>query len=190
MSAWAQTLGPKKQEPIHVGISDKKGSAIGLSFIPPDEDGWNTARSGLSVTLNKKEKSNDESSEIEAYLITLDSPVTPISSYIERIKQNTQEGYAQDSRFKIVALEVAQDKNNPQCARLHLLLEDLKPLRTVTHEHKKFSEQYVLSCGLLKNNRVGIEVRYYYRFYEPNKDDQLADKANNIFDTVKIIDDK
>jgi len=158
--------------------------------MPPDEDGWNVKRSGVNVTLSKKEKSEDENSEIEAYLIMLDSPANPISDYVERIKQNTQKGYAQNSKFKITSLEVAEDKNNHQCARVHLLLEDLKPIRTVTHEDKKFSEQYVLSCGLLKNKRVGIEVRYYHRFYEPNKDSQLADKVNNIFATVKILDEK
>lgn len=188
ISTWAQDLQSEKQEPVRIGVSDKQGSAIGLSFMPPDEDGWNMTKTGLNVSLNKKGKSDDENSQIEAYLITLDTPVNPISSFIERIKQNTQDGYAKNSRFRIVSLEVTEDKNNPQCARLHLSLEDLKPVRTVAHEQKKFSEQYALSCGLLKNSRVGIEVRYYYRFYEPNKDSQLADKANKIFATVIIVD--
>ena len=137
-------------------------------------------RTGLDVSLEKKGQSDDENSQIEAYLVTLDTPVNPISGFVERIRQNTQESYAKNSRFKIETLEVTEDKNNLQCARLHLSLEDLKPVRTVANEHKKFSEQYVLSCGLLKNSRVGIEVRYYHRFYEPNKDGHLADKASKI----------
>lgn len=189
-SAWALDLQPKKQEPIIIGISDKQGTAVGFSFMPPDEDGWIMTKNGLSVSLKKQGKSEVENSQIDAYLIILDTPVIPISDYVERIKQNIQKGYAQDNRFKIVSFDVTEDKSNSQCVRLHLLLEVLKPVSIVTHEPKKFIEQYDLSCGLLKNKRVGFEVRYYNRYYEPNKDSQLVEKASNIFSTVKIIDDK
>lgn len=185
--AWAQDL-TKKQEPIRIGISDQQGTSIGLSFIPPGEAGWNITRDGLEVSLRKKGMSEDENSQIEAFLITLDTPAIPIASFIERIRKNAMEGYEKDSRFKVVTLEVTEDRNIHQCARFHVLLEDLKPVRTVAHEHKKFSEQYTLACGLLKNRNVGFEIRYYHRFYESNKDDQLGDKANDIFTTVVIED--
>ncbi len=185
--AWAQDL-TKKQEPIRIGISDQQGTSIGLSFMPPDETGWNITRDGLEVSLRKKGMSEDESSQIEAFLITLDTPAIPIASFIERIRKNTTEGYEKNSRFKVVTLEVTEDRNIHQCARVHVLLEDLKPVRTVAHDQKKFSEQYTLACGLLKNSNVGFEIRYYHRFYEPHKDAQLEGKAHDIFTTVAIED--
>jgi len=186
--AWAQDL-TKKQDPIRIGISDQQGTSIGLSFMPPDDASWNITRDGLEVSLRKKGMSEDENSQIEAFLITLDTPAIPITSFIERIRKNTTEGYEKNSRFKIITLDVTEDSNIHQCARVHVLLEDLKPVRTVAHEHKKFSEQHTLACGLLKNRNVGFEIRYYHRFYEPNKDDQLESKANDIFTTV-VFEDK
>jgi hypothetical protein len=118
----------------------------------------------------------------------LDVPVNPISDYIEQIKKNIQEGYAKNPRFKIKVLETMADPSKPQCVRLHLLLEDTKPVRTVSHEYAKLSEQYVLSCGLLTYKGMGVELRYYDRYYEQNKDNQLAEKANKIFEGVVIGD--
>ncbi len=185
--AWAQDL-TKKQEPIRIGISDQQGTSVGLSFMPPDEVGWSITRNGLEASLKMKGMSDDENSQIEAFLITLDTPVIPIARFIERIRKNVTEGYEKDSRFKVVTLEVTEDRNIHQCARVHMLLEDLKPVRTVAHQHKKFSEQYALACGLLKNSNVGFEIRYYHRFYEPNKDGRLEGKADDIFTTIAIED--
>jgi hypothetical protein len=176
-------------KPLTIGIADKNGGAMGLTFTPPEEDGWKITKSGVSVSLKKNGASADENKEIEAYLMNLDVPINPISGYVEQIKKNTLDGYGNDSRFKILALEVVPDNAKSQCARVHLLLEDKKPLRTVSHEHIKLSEQYVLSCGSLKYKGMGVEVRYYDRYYEPKKDNQLAEKANKIFESV-IIDDK
>jgi hypothetical protein len=70
-----------------------------------------------------------------------------------------------------------------------LLLEVFKPTRTVVHNEVKFSEQYALWCGLSKNDRIGIQVTYFHRYYESNKDSQLADKADALFATVIIVDE-
>jgi hypothetical protein len=189
INAWAENLSLKKQEPIAFGITDKEGGTLGLKFTPPEEDGWNIKRSGTGVSMKKNGESDDENKEIEGYIMRPDAPIDPISGYVEQIKKNVQEGYAKNPRFKIKALETMADPSKPRCIRLHLLLEDTKPVRTVSHEYTKWSEQYVLSCGLLKYKGMGVELRYYDRYYEPNKDNQLAEKANKIFESV-VIDDK
>lgn len=188
-STHADTSQPQKGEPVRIGITDQSGSVLGLSFMPPDENGWDITKSGLSVTLKKSGESADENREIEAYLINLDAPVAPISGYIEKIKKNTQEGYAKNQRFKIRAFEVTEDPRNSQCARVYLLLEDTQPTRTGSTQQKKWSEQHMLSCGSTKYKRMGFEVRYYHRYYEPNKDDQLLNKANKVLESV-VIEDK
>jgi hypothetical protein len=187
--AQAETYQPKKGEPVKIGITDQSGSVLGLSFMPPDESGWEITRSGLSVTLKTNGESAGENREIEAYLINLDAPVSPISGYIERIKKNTQEAYAKNQRFKIKAFDVTEDPKNSQCARVYLLLEDTQPTRTGSNQQRAWSEQHMLSCGSLKYKRMGFEVRYYHRYYELNRDDQLLSKANKVLETV-VIEDK
>ena len=94
-----------------------------------------------------------------------------------------------NTRFNIKDFDVKPDPNHVRCVRMHLLLEDRKPVRTVDHDQKKYSEQYTLSCGLEKHKGMGVELRLYDRYYEQNKDVKLAEVANTLFDSI-VIDDK
>ncbi len=187
VSANADSGDGKESKFVAVGISDKSGSSIALKFIPPDEDGWSMERSGLSVTLQKNTGSDDDSREIEAYLIRLDTPISPMSGYIETIRRNTMEGYASSKQFKVSALEITEEPKDARCARVHLLLEGIQsdPLAQQT----RWSEQYMLSCGLLKHKGLGFELRYYHRYLEPNKDAEFGEKANKLFESVILEDD-
>jgi hypothetical protein len=211
--AYAEPAQHGKIERLRIGIATPNGSATGMSFLPPDEKGWDIKRSGLSVTLKKKGESPDENREIEAYMINLDVPASPISAYIERIKTNTQDAYADDDRYRIAAFEVSEDPKYSLCARVHLLLEDAledelentledrleyrlenaskkpQPMQAGSQQKKIWSEQYMISCGSQKYKRIGFEVRYYHRFYEPNRDAQLLGKANKVLDSI-LIEDK
>ncbi len=171
---------------VGIGISDKSGSSVALRFIPPDEDGWSIERSGLSVTLKKNSGSDSDSREIEAYLIRLDTPISPISNYIETIRRNTVEGYARSNKFKISTLEIAEDPKDTRCARVHLLLEGLQSDAVV--QQRKWSEQYMLSCGLLKHKGLGFELRYYHRYLDSNKDTQFGEKARKVLESVILED--
>ena len=187
--AHAEPYQPKADKPVRIGIVDQSGSVLGLHFMPPDENGWDITKSGINVTLKKDGESAEENREIEAYLVNLDAPVSPISGYIERIKKNTHEGYSKNERFKIKAFDVTEDSKNSLCARVYLLLEDTQPTRTGNNQQKKWSEQHVLSCGSLKYKRIGFEVRYYHRYYESNRDSQFIDEANKVLESV-VIEDK
>lgn len=171
---------------VNVGITDNKGTSIGLKFIPPDTPGWSTERSGMSVTLRQKVTSADDSKEIEAYLIKLDTPVSPLSGYIETIRRNLVDGYANSKKFKISALELAEDPNDNRCARGHLLLEAIAPDQAT--RQPTWSEQYFLSCGLLKHKGLGFELRYYHRYLDAKKDPQFAEDARRVLDSATIDD--
>ena len=178
-NAGAQNSIPENQKIIAFGISDKEGGVLGLEFSPPEGEGWNIKRSGTGVSVKKNGASADENTEIEAYIIRLDAPVEPISGYIEKIKENIQKGYGGNSRIEINLLEVIADPTRSRCARLHIILQD----RTDT---KLYSEQYVLSCGLEKYKGMGVELRYIDRYYEKNRDNQLAEKASRILESMVI----
>ena len=171
---------------VGIGVTDNSGTSMGLRFTPPNEDGWITERSGLSVTLKKNAASNNDNREIEAYLIRLNSPISPISSYIDALRRNTVEGYANSKKFKISRLEITEDPKDSRCARVHLLLEGIQ-LDQATQEIQ-WSEQYMLSCGLLKNKGFGFELRYYHRYLEPNKDKQFGEEAGKVLESVIIED--
>lgn len=184
--AVANAAGEDGPKSVGVGIADNNGSSIGLKFTPPDEKGWTSKRSGLSLTLSKDASSDSGSKEIEAYMIRLDSPVSPISNYVETIKSNLLSGYASSNKFKISALEVAEDPKESRCARGHLLLEAIQPDQA--NQEKKWSEQYFLSCGLLKHKTVGFELRYYHRYADSKKDLQFAEEARRVLDSATIED--
>lgn len=172
---------------VVIGITDKSGSSVALKFIPPNEDGWTTKNSGLSVTLKKITDSEDNSREIEAYLMRVEAPISPISGYIETVRKNILEGYANSKKFKINALEITEDLKDARCARVHLVLEDIQAEPVI--KQKRWSEQYALSCGLLKHKGLGFELRYYHRYIDSNKDPQFQEKAVKIIKSVVIQDD-
>ncbi|QWT45402.1 hypothetical protein [Azospira inquinata] len=177
----------KAPQKVIIGVKDQNGAGIGLEFPSPQEDDWTIKGHGLSVTLNKKSNSENENREIEAYLIKLDAPISPIANYIETIKRNIVEGYADSKYFKINILEIAEDPKDKRCVRIHLLLEATQP-DSVTQQ-KKWSEQYILSCGLLKYKGRGFELHYYHRYIDSNKDTQFGEKAKKIMDSAVIIED-
>lgn len=152
-----------------------------MDFVPPEGEGWKIERSGAGVSVKKNGASADENTEIEGYMIRPDAPIDPISGYVETIRRNIQKGYENDSRLQIKQLEVVADPARPRCIRIHVLLQD----RTDIKWH---SEQYALSCGLKKYKGLGVELRYSARYYEQNKDPQLAEKANRILDSAVIFD--
>lgn len=172
--------------PVTIGVADSNGSSIALKFMPPNEDGWSTERSGLSVTLKKNATSSSDNREIEAYLIRMDSPNSPISTYIETIKRNIVESYANNKTFKIALLDIAEDIKDNRCAKGHLLLEATQP-DEATNE-RKWSEQYFLSCGLVKHKGLGFELRYYHRYVDSTRDKQFIEDAHQVLETVTIED--
>jgi hypothetical protein len=182
----AAAEGGDSPKSVGVGITDSKGGSIGLKFTPPAEDGWSTERAGLSVTLRKNAGSDSDNREIEAYLIRLDSPISPISDYIETIRRNLVDGYANNKKFKISALELTEDPRDNRCARGHLLLEAIQPDEAT--QERKWSEQYFLSCGLLKRKGMGFELRYYHRYLDSKKDKQFVEDARRVLESASIDD--
>jgi len=81
---------------------------------------------------------------------------------------------------------VEEYANSNQCVKIHLLLEDLRSKKA--GEQKKWNEQYVLSCSSTISESIGYELRYYQRYYDQNKDDQFAVKADAPFKSVTIED--
>lgn len=170
---------------ISVGITDNGGTSIGLTFAPPNGEGWSEERSGLGVTLSKN-PSPDDHREIEAYLTRLDTPASPISDYIETIKRNIERGYANSNELKVVHSGVTEAPMDGRCAMAHLLLEVRKPSQAALE--KTWSEQYVLSCGFLKHKGWGVELRYHHRYTDSRKDAQLAEDVRRLFASVMIED--
>lgn len=177
----------KPSKLVQFGVAFKDGSSVGMKFLPPDEEGWVMTRPGGGVNLRKNAGSPTDSMEIEAYMMRLDSPISPMSSYIETIKRNVTEGYERNKNFKISAFEVTEDPKDARCARLHLLLERVQPSQEA--QERRWSEQYVLSCGSLKNKGLGFELRFYHRYVESSKDAQFAEKARKVLDSAVLVDE-
>lgn len=125
--AHAEEVDGQQTKPVQVGISFKDGSSFALKFLPPDEEGWVMTRPSGGVNLKKNAGSATDSMEIEAYMMRLDTPISPMSNYIETIKRNITEGYERNKNFKISAFEVIEDHREARCARIHLLLERVQP---------------------------------------------------------------
>ncbi|MGE8227567.1 MAG: hypothetical protein ACN6RK_17435 [Stenotrophomonas sp.] len=167
---------------IHVGITDASRT-LGLAFTPPDEEGWTRNGSGTSTTLSWNAEAASDNRKIEAYMTTLDAPISPLSGYIRTIKRNLEQGYANSPRFKINALQVSEYPADPRCAKIHLLLEARQP---AADGQRQWSEQYALSCGSLQSKGVGYELRYYHRYTDDNRDPGLEAKANAVLDSLSI----
>lgn len=177
----------KLTESIGIGISDTSGSTVALKFIPPDEEGWSAKNSGLSVTLRNGTDKEDDSREIEAYLIRIEAPISSRSDYIQEIRRNAVEGYANSKEFKIGALEITEDSKDARCVRVHLVLEGVQPEPVI--KQKRWIEQYVLSCVLFKHKGLGFELRYYHRYLDSNRDPKFHEKAAKVIESVVIQDD-
>lgn len=169
-------------EQIHLGITDAS-STLGFAFTPPAEEGWTRNGSGTSTTLSWNAESPSDNRKIEAYMTTLDAPISPIGGYIRTIKRNLEQGYASSSRFKISSLQVSEYPADPRCAKIHLLLEARQPTAA---GKQQWSEQYALSCGSLQSKGVGYELRYYQRYTDGHRDHGLESKANAVLDSLDI----
>ncbi|EYC52877.1 hypothetical protein AZ34_10805 [Hylemonella gracilis str. Niagara R] len=185
--AHAEEADGRQSKPIQVGISFKDGSSFALKFLPPDEEGWVMTRPGGGVNLKKNAGSATDSMEIEAYMMRLDAPIEPMANYIGTIKRNIIEGYEGNKNFKINTFEVIEDPKDARCARIHLLLERVQP--SPEAQEKRWSEQYVLSCGSLKRKGMGFELRFYHRYVESSKDAQFAEKARKLLDSTVLVDE-
>jgi len=183
--AHAEEADGKQSKTVQVGVSFKDGASVALKFLPPDEDGWVMTRPGGGVNLKKNAGSPTDSMEIEAYMMRLDTPISPMSNYIEMIKRNITEGYERNKNFKISALEASEDPRDARCSRVHLLLERIQRDQEV--QERKWSEQYVLSCGSLKAKGMGFELRFYHRYVESSKDTQFAEKARKVLDSALLV---
>lgn len=144
-------------------------------------------RPGGGVNLKKNAGSPTDSMEIEAYMMRLDTPISPMSNYMETIRRNITEGYERNKNFKISALEVTEDPKHARCARIHLLLERVQPGQEA--QERRWSEQYVLSCGTLKVKAMGFELRFYHRYIESSKDAQFAEKARKLLDSAVLLEE-
>ena len=174
-----------KVAPVRIGVAGNSGVKLALSFLPPEEDGWQVTNNGLSASVKKDGALAGENREIEAYLITLDTPVTPIADFIERLKKNIQNSFDASNGFKLVLMDIFEDPRDRRCARTHLVLENV---RTSNNQQRKWSEQYTLSCGSLKYKQIGFEVRYYNRYFESQKDEYFAAQATKVLDSVVFED--
>jgi hypothetical protein len=56
-------------------------------------------------------------------------------------------------------------------------------------KQKSWSEQYLLSCGLVNHKGLGFELRSYHRYVESKKDPQFREKASKLMESVVIQDD-
>ncbi|QBK05369.1 hypothetical protein DW355_11995 [Hylemonella gracilis] len=185
--AHAEEADGKQSKTVQVGLAFKDGSSVGLKFLPPDEEGWVMTRPGGGVNFKKNAGSPTDSMEIEAYMMRLDTPIEPMASYMETIKRNITEGYERNKNFKISAFEVTEDPKDARCARIHLLLERVQLGQEA--QERRWSEQYVLSCGSLKRKGMGFELRFYHRYVESGKDAQFAEKARKVLDSAVLVDE-
>jgi len=178
---------PQPDEPgrLHVGIAgtDDK-SVLGFSFMAPDETGWTQTREKLGISLEKPGALADENQGIVGYIMNMDIPIKPLERFIAQIKTNIKQSYANNPNVKLQTVEVAPYANNPQCAKVHILLQDLRDKSS----KEKWSQQYVLSCGSAKYPRFGFELRYYQRYFTGNRDSALDDKVERVFASFRIED--
>lgn len=56
-------------------------------------------------------------------------------------------------------------------------------------KQKGWSEQYLLSCGLVKHKGLGFELRSYHRYVDSKKDPQFREKTFKLMESLVIQDD-
>jgi len=162
---------------------------LGINFLSPDEPGWVETEPQYShriLLLKENSPASEENQEIESYFVNLDIPFYPVARFIERKKQDIQTYYAKIQELKLQSLDVQVYPGNNKCVRTHVLLEDLRSGKN--NQPTRWSEQYALSCIFPVHQGTGYEIRYYHRYYEQNRDNQFASKADALFKSVRVED--
>jgi hypothetical protein len=127
----------------------------------------------------------NDNQQIEAYLLRIDEPFQTSEKYVAMMKRNYTQGMAQNSYWRVLAIEFEPDANKPRCARGHIVLRDKSP---AADADARFSEQYLLSCALDKREPFGIEVRYYNRYKGGERDPGFTTLASKLIDSVEVND--
>jgi len=158
-----------------------------VSVISPKEPGWIRERFTDSiVTLKKGNDLSKENQEIEIYITEREPSNQPTPTSTQQIKKNIQNHFDNIKEYKLQDLEVKEYPENNGCVRIYILLEDLE--NKENNNQKRWSEQHALSCNFPTHQRMGFEIRFYQRYYEQNKDNKFARKADALFKSLKVVD--
>jgi hypothetical protein len=179
----ASALAAPSAEPIRVSYTEQE-RAYGFVFTPPAGKGWKQDKWGsgnVSVDLNAG--STTDSRKIEAYMTRPDVPIAPIGGYIENIKRKLERDFSNSPVASISSLQVSEYAADKHCARIHMLLQLREP---AADGQRQWAEQYTLSCGSLRYDDVGYELRYFHRYVDARRDPQLEAKASQVLGSMVI----
>jgi len=166
---------------------DDPYTTLEVSVISPEEPGWIRERLADNiVTLKKGNNLLKENQEIEIYITERDTSNQPTFISAQQTKNNIQNYFDDIKEYKLQELEAKEYPENNGCVRIHILLEDLESKKN--NGQKRWSEQHALSCIFPTHQRMGFEIRFYQRYYEQNKDNQFARKADALFKSLKVVD--
>ncbi len=180
--AMATDDAPKR---IGFGIADTAGASLGGTFDPGPAATWKLQRTRSGIDLSQQGPGANNNQQIEAYLLRIDEPFQTSEKYVAMMKRNYTQGMAQNSYWRVLAIEFEPDANKPRCARGHIVLRDKSP---AADADARFSEQYLLSCALDKREPFGIEVRYYNRYKGGERDPGFTTLASKLIDSVEVND--
>lgn len=177
---------PRSARLIEVPTPPARLEQEGYSFLPLNEKEWFiVGRNEQQIVLAKKGGSPDETSMIQAMLLQL-----PDFGSDQELTAWVKQGQAKDTdpgRFTVLNHDVSDAAfKGAHCVRSAMTAEDRQAVKRTESTGPMVLEVLAMTCPHPKDKNVGVYAMYSHRHYPGHQDPGLADKADELFQSIEF----
>ena len=171
-------------------ISDpsKRLKILGVSILPPQEQGWHILYlSAYQLTIKKEIPDRDETYVVQVSLYKL-SDIESEQEFLNIVSKG-RANEPETGRFKVLQnREEMFHGREGYCMRFHTFSEDRSALLKSYKKVKMTLEMFGYHCQHPKNKNVGVIFEYSHRYYSGERNPNFEKQAENFLSQIKFID--
>jgi hypothetical protein len=182
----ASGCAPKPAQMVEVPVPPMRIALQGYSLLPPNEKEWFIIdRNEQQIELVRKGNGPDETRMIQAMLLSL-----PTFTTVEEMASWVKEGQVRDAddhrlTIKDHDLSAAMFKG-ARCIRSAMTAEERQAVKKTDIQGAIRLEVLAHTCIHPLDKNIGVSVIYAHGHYPGQEDRHLADKADELFQSVEF----
>ena len=174
-------------KPNLVDPSKRINDVVGVSVLPPQEEGWKVLNKNKTQLVLSKYGPTENSSyiaNITIFKLPKFETEQQFTQYISKAKKSQQP----EERFRVIQDKKESIKGGTNyIMKYHTIAED--KVATAKYGNKTMLLEVIGYTGQHpKNHSIGIELGYSYRYHIGAEDSKFKEKANAFLDQIIITD--
>ncbi|WP_022664033.1 hypothetical protein [Desulfospira joergensenii] len=170
-----------------VDPSERINDVVGVSVLPPQEEGWQIASKNKTQLVLAKYGPTENSSYI-ANITIFKLPKFETEQQFTQYISEGKKAQQPEERFRVIQDEKENIKGGANyIMKYHTIAED--KVATAKYGNKTMILEVLGYTGQHpQNHAIGIELGYSYRYQLGNEDINFKEKANTFLDSIIITD--